>query len=260
MRFTCKLKADSARTFRLGVIQLTSAGTVDTVPSGAGLYITAWGASSTDPTLGTNLSYITPKAGITYPNGTVSGNAVNCSVTTSWTQFSVVIDVPTTAKNLIVSVWSDAGVTATTGTVSVSEASIVDSQGIPDWSYLSMEVELQRCQRFYYKTFNVDQNPTTNVGLNTGEFKFQNTVVGAVAFAGVGFRYPVQMRAAATTLTLFNPSAANAQVRNVTDAADMTGSAVTANGEQGCWINATGAVGNAAGEHLAVHLSADAEL
>jgi hypothetical protein len=260
MRFQLKLKADSARTFRLGVCQLTSAGTLDTIPSGANLFFTAWGASGTDPTLGSNLSYIAPKSGVTYPNGTVNGNAIDCSVTTAWTQFSIVFDVPSTAKNLVVMVWSNAGVTATTGIVSASEAMLVDEQVTSDWAPLSVQQELARCQRFYYKTFNVDQNPTTNVGLNTGELKFQGTVVGAVAFAGQGHRYPVQMRAAATTLTLYNPSAANAQIRNVTDSADMTGSAVTANGEQGCWVNGTGAAGNAAGEHLAVHLSADAEL
>jgi hypothetical protein len=257
MRFVCKMKADSARTFRLGVIQLTSAGTVDTVPSGAGLYITAWGLSSADPTLGTNLSYIAPKSGITYPNGTVSGNAVNCSVTTSWQQFSVVFDVPTTAKNLILSVWSDAGATST---LNISEASLVDDQGIPDWSYLSMEVELMRCQRFYCKTFAVDTAPAQNAGAGTGEARFVVNVAATGAGNVVPWRFPVAMRATPTTVTLFNPSAANAQVRNITGALDHSASSSSGATDSQMFATSTGNAGGTVGQITGVHITAEAEL
>jgi hypothetical protein len=260
VRLNLKLKAVTTNAqWNIALVQLTSAGTLDTIPSTAGTFFTAQGANGVDPTLGTNLSFIAPTTGKTGDNCTAGTNSYACSATTVWQRFSGVFTVPTTAKNLIVVVYSHNQVAAAAG-IAIAEAMLTDAEIINDFGQMSYSAELSRCRRYYYKTFNVDQNPTTNVGVNTGEFQFMGTVVGAVAMAGIGFRYPVQMLKAGTTLTLFNPAAANAQVRNVTDGADMTGSAITANGEGGCRVNCTGAAGNAAGEHLAVHLSVDAEL
>jgi hypothetical protein len=135
--------------------------------------------------------------------------------------------------------------------------SLTDGYEIQNWAPMDRASERARLVE-YYKTFNDDQNPTTNVGLNTGEFKFEATVVAAIAFAGREFRFPTRLRAAGTVNTLYNPSAANAQIRNVTDAADCTGSTITANGEQGVWLNGTSTAGGVAGEHFAVHLSSEA--
>lgn len=248
------IKGTGAQTLRMGLVQLNSAGTIDTLPA---TFISAAGANGTDPTLGTNLAYIAPKVGQTGDNCTINGNAYDCVLTAAWQRFGGVFDVPTNCKNLLVCFWTNSQLAAASG-FSLSQLSLIDGYEIQDWTPLPYQSEFDRVMRYFYKTFNVDQQPVTNLGVNTGEFKFMSTVVGAIAMAGIGFRYPIPMRAAATTLTLFNPSAANAQVRDVTDAADQTGSAITANGEQGCWINCTGAAGNAAGEHLAVHISADA--
>lgn len=247
-------KGTGAQTMRLGLVQLNSAGTIDTLPA---TFISAAGVNGTDPTLGTNLAYVAPLAGQAGDNCAANGNAFDCALTAAWQRFGGVFTVPTNCKNLLACFWTNAQLAAASG-FSLAQASITDGYEIQNWTPFVSQQELSRCQRYYFKTFNVDTAPSQNVGLNTGEFKFMSTVVGALAMAGVGFRYPLSMRAAANTLTLYNPSAANAQVRDVTDAADQTASAVTANGEQGCWLTCTGAAGNAAGEHLAVHLSADA--
>jgi hypothetical protein len=239
----------------MALAQLTSAGTIDAPPA---TFISAFGANTVDPTLGTNISYIAPKSGVTPDNGTVDGNHIELAALSSWQRFGGVFDVPAGAKGLFVLLYGDSQFAAAQG-FSVSQVSVTDGYEVQAFAPIDDQTELNRCDE-YVKTFNVDTGPAQNVGLNTGEFKFQGTVVGALAMAGVEWEYPRRLRAAPTTLTLYNPSAANAQVRNVTDSADMTGSAIAANGERAAAITCTGAAGDAAGEHHAVHASAEAFL
>lgn len=245
--------------FNIALVQLTATGTLDTIPNGAGLFFTAQGGAGVDPTLGANLAYIAPTTGKTGDNGTAGTNAYACTVTTAWQRFGGIFTVPTTAKNLVVLIYSHNQVAATNG-IAIAEAMLVDDEAIQDWDCQTAGIEITRIERFYFKTFNIDTAPVQNVGLNTGEFKFMSTVVGGLAMAGIGCSFRNRMHRAGVTLTLYNPSAANAMARNVTDSTDATLSTITANGEQGCWLSCTGAVGNAAGEHMAVHISVDAEL
>ncbi len=112
VRVQFKLKATTAMTLRLGVAQLTSAGTVDSPPA---TFVSAFGGASVDPTFGTNVSLIAPKTGVTGYNCTASGNAFNCSVTTTWQRFGGVFDIPATAKNVIILIWSDSQITTANG-------------------------------------------------------------------------------------------------------------------------------------------------
>lgn len=249
-----KLPSGTA-TVNIALVQLQNAGTIDAPPA---TFISAFGANATDPTLGTNLAYIAPKSGVTPDNATVDGNHVELAATTTWQRFGAVFDVPSNAKNLFVMIYGDSQFAAAGG-MNIAQVSLTDGYEIQDWSPDTDRQELQRLDEFA-KSFNLDTAPAQNVGLNTGEFKFQCTVIAAVGFAGVGVPFQQRLRAAPTTLTLYNPSAANAQIRNVTDSADCTGSTITANGEQGFWLSATGTAGGVAGEHYAVHWSAEAFL
>jgi len=158
----------ASQTVRLGLVNNT--GTLD-VPTAA--MFSAQGANGTDPTLGASLAYIAPKAGVTPDNATVVGNAASCTVTNSatWQRYGAVFDVPTTAKNLIVVLWSDSQLAATNG-FAVGQASLTDGYEIMDWAPLSYPVELARVQRFYSKTFNVDTLPATSVAALSGEHRF----------------------------------------------------------------------------------------
>lgn len=248
-------KADSARTLRLGLVQLANAGTVDTLPA---TFISAAGANGTDPTLGTNLSYVAPKAGQTGDNCTLNGNAYDCSVTTAWQRFSGVFDAPSNFKNLLVCFWSNAQVTATTGSFSLSQASLTDGYEIQDWTPMNYAVELQRVQRYFTKTFPVDTLPAQTGGVG-------NTLRGLVAIAGavatsscMEWRFPVKMRAAPGTVTFYNPSAANAFMRNIPAATDATATSAANTTEDRCDVNATGLAGWTVGQEIKVCAHADA--
>lgn len=243
---------------RFGIAQLTSAGTIDTVPSGAGLFITAFGAAGTDPTLGANLAYIVPKAGVESDGGTIGGSAITAIMPPDvWRRLGGVFEVPLGAKNLVLMVWSSDVISTGTG-IALSQCSITDGQAIQDWAPESISLELRRVQRFYCKSFNVDTLPAQNAGL-IGTFRGHVSVAGAIAAQPIGIRYPVPTRTT-PTFTFFNPSAANAFARNTTAGTDATATASANAGDQGADVTFTGIAAWTVAQAMAVHFTADAEL
>lgn len=241
---------------RLGLVQLNSSGTIDTMPAS---YISGVGANGTDPTLGTNLAYIAPKSGVTGDNCTANGNAYDCTLSSSWQRFSGVFDVPTSCKNLVVGFWGNAQFAATNG-FALAQVSLTDGYEIQDWSPLAMGLEHNRVLRFYAKTFPVDSLPAQNFGV-AGALRGLAAIAGAVATSScMQWKFPVPMFKAPTTVTFYNPSAANAFMRNVPAATDATATSSASADAQGLDINATGLAGWTVGQELKVHVTADAEI
>jgi len=260
VRFQLWMKGTAGMNVRLGVIALGSAGTIDTPPA---TYISAFGAGGTDPTLGTNLTYVTPINTVQTDTGGagVNGNAVDCVLTTAWQRFGHVFTVPSNCLNLIVSIWSNAQLTATNG-FNLAQASLTDGYEIQDWMPQPIGLEFAKVCRFYQKSFAVDTAPAQNTGVATGEYHAIAGKAGAVANAGFGpGRMPVPMRIA-PGLTLYNPAAANAQVRDLTAAVDHSATAVTdgAAGGQEFMVGSTGNASTAVGDRIAIHWSADSEI
>jgi len=61
-------------------------------------------------------------------------------------------------------------------------------------------------------------------------------------------------------VTIFNPAAANALMRNLTGAADMGATALTAQLDASAMAIATGVAATAVGDQVGLHFTADAEL
>lgn len=117
---------------------------------------------------------------------------------------------------------------------------------------------LQQCERYFQKSFALGTTPAQNVGTTTGEHVFPATVAGANPNFSPAFPLRTRMRGT-PAMTCFNPSAANAQVRNISDGADCSSTALgctdaTAN------IVATGNAGCTVGDLLGFHWTASAEL
>jgi hypothetical protein len=125
--------------------------------------------------------------------------------------------------------------------------------------FRSFQEEFLLCQRYYQKSFNYATAPVQNVGVATGEQMFTANAAGAVTQSSASIYRGTPMRTQ-PTITLYNPAAANAQVRNITDAADLTASVTAINSETKFIVQATGTAGTAVGELLAVHWTANAEL
>jgi hypothetical protein len=239
--FQIKMKASSSKTIRMGILELQNAGTIDTIP---GTLVTAFGADSTDPTLGASVAVITA--------------AESKSVTTSWASFSVSVTVPTNSKNLICAFWTDADFAAN-DTLSVAEAMLTRGSSVREWQPRLYAQELLLCQRYYWKTFLVDTAPAQNAGLSVGEHRFPAPVAGANTERPPKLTFGLNMRTNTPTIVTFNPSVTNAQVRDVTAAADCSATAATGR-ENGVTFSATGNAATAVGNALAIHLTAEAEL
>lgn len=261
VRVQAWIKAIIGTPIAMKMALISWSGTVDTVPSGAGLFFTAHGANGVDPTLATNLSYLAPRSGVTPDNATAAANNISLSATTTWQRFGGVFDVPTTARNLIVAIWSDNQIVTTNG-YALSQVSLTDGFEIQEWAPMDIPRELDRVRRFYQKTFTMDVAPAQNAGATTGALLTIIAKAAATALAANFYwRYAPEMRAS-PTVTLFNPGAANAQARRVSGAAaaDQTATATANATAASVTITATGDAAGAVGDQVIVHASADAEL
>lgn len=258
VRVSCKIKqfVGSNQIYKLGLLQLAAAGTVDTSPA----FISAIGASTVDPTWGTNLLLINPDSTPTGENGTISGSSLQITSTVNWVRSSCVFTIPADAKNLIVVLWKDStgGATDATG---IAEFQLTQGTELVDYIEPPLVKTILKCQRFYCKTFAMTTVPVTNAGINTGEAKGVAGKAGAVANSGIIFwRYPVVMWKTPITVTLYNPAAANALIRNITGTADMGATAATAQLDASTIVIATGVAATAIGDQIGIHITADAEI
>lgn len=110
--------------------------------------------------------------------------------------------------------------TQTTGaTIQVSQAKLEMSRAPTAYVSRPLQQELALAERYYAKTFPQGTAPAQNAG-KAGALCTVAASTTAGSFAAP-WRFPVEMRAAPAIAT-YNPSAANANWRNVTGAADAT--------------------------------------
>ena len=242
-----------SHTLRLALLYLNSSGTADSIPAP---FISAFGAVGVDPTWGTNLVAIAPTSGSA--NSTVAGSGLTSTLNSSWRQYGGVFAVPASAQNLVVVAFTD-GQPAANDILHLGECALID--GVDERASIPTDVhdELERCQRFCWKTFAVDTAPAQSVGVPSGEFRFQAVTAGAAIQRSPSLRFPVRMRAA-PTVTLYNPGAANAEARDVVAGANCSSTSALNVSDWGLGIHATGGVGSAAGNSFGVHILAEAEL
>jgi hypothetical protein len=263
------LKASASLTLRMGLVQLAAAGTVDTVPINAGTFVTAWGANSTDPTLGTNLAYLTPVAN-SADGGTISGNAMSCAATTAWARFSCCFSPPNDCHNLVLAVWTDSQFTAAQS-FSISEAGMYEGPEVrTNFVPYASILEMLRVQKYYAKSFPLGIAPAASLAVATAGYGSD----GIQGKAGSGTAngtflpivWPVRMRVAPTTVTFFTPVGAGAVAyrHTGTTPAVQGATAVMASGttDVGTIVTVTNeaTANGAVGDLVSVHWTAEAEL
>jgi hypothetical protein len=118
--------------------------------------------------------------------------------------------------------------------------------------------ELERCQRFYAKTFPLATAPVQSAGTASAWIAPQG-VGAATVQKGNFWTFPTRM-IKPPTIAFFNPSAVNAQARNLDTASDCSATAADIVGEWGAAFTTTTPTGSVAGQRLAVHVTADARL
>jgi hypothetical protein len=125
--------------------------------------------------------------------------------------------------------------------------------GASSFEALPQDIVLDRCQRYYRKSFALATTPAQNVGSTVGA----GFAMSHVASASFGTRINFDSRMRTTpTITTYNPSATNANWRDVTNSIDRT---VTVGNQSESGFTMKGAIGAADAENY-IHWQASAEL
>lgn len=255
-------KAGLAQNFKLGLLQLTSTGTVDTSPA---FLSGAWSVTTgVDPAWNTNIAAITPEASPTGENGTVSGSYLNIvTVANTWTRSSCVFTVPINAKNLIMVLFANA-TGGVTDNVSIAEAQVTLGDDLVDYLEPLFSENINRCLRRYCKSFPLTTVPAASIAVATAG----NGATGIIGKAGatalacyINIKFPVRMFKV-PTVTLFTPVGAGAVPYRIsgTTPAVQTTAAQTGVMDYGLVVSATGDANGAIGDLVGVHYTASAEI
>lgn len=116
------------------------------------------------------------------------------------------------------------------------------------------------CRKLYFKTFPYATAPAQNAG-TTGAIFFNSPVAASTAFTYYAphFQQLVQNISGQTT-NMYNPSAADGQIRNVTRSASCTASSANTYFGQNSWsLSGTTPVGTVVGDQMAIHLMLDSD-
>lgn len=117
---------------------------------------------------------------------------------------------------------------------------------------------LSLCQRYYEKSFAQGSAPAQNFG--TEGISLTRAIVAGANASSWNIPYKVAKRTD-PTLTFYNPSAANAEARDISAGADCSSTALSANSNDSTLIiSATGNAGSSQNGAIAIHWAASAEL
>lgn len=162
------------------------------------------------------------------------------------------------AKNVIVFVWTENAV-AQNVTLDLGRLQWEAGAKATKFELRPMATEQALCDRYLQQSFNVGTAPAQNVGAGTGEKLFGATVAGASTNRWPSLEFRGLMRAN-PTMTLYNTSAANGEVRDITGAVDFSASGTVNATRRGFRIFATGNAATVANNSCGVHWRADARL
>lgn len=210
------------------------------------------------------------------PSASVTAIGVNThGLTSSWQQFSVEVAISSISGKTIgtnansyleLNFWLSGGSSFNArngtlgeqaGTFDIANVQIEEGDIMTSFEQRPREIELSLCQRYYTKSFPINTTPASNAGL-PGAISYRANLTGA-GLRGSGISFSVAMRTV-PTVVFYNPSAAGSAWRNVSGTTD-SGTAGTQNvGPIGMWIDNNQVAGDTAGQILAIHWTADAEL
>ena len=147
---------------------------------------------------------------------------------------------------------------ANTNIIYLKRGQLIPGSLVQAYKPADIQKELAKAQRQYQKSFKVGTAVAQNAGTGTGELVFNNTVTG-LAIPAFLIPLKVSMRAAGSSV-VYNPSAANGEVRDTTFAADCSGSSITMSGENTAYLTYTGNAASIPNSIMNAHFSLNARL
>lgn len=180
------------------------------------------------------------------------------TLSTTLTQFTLNAAADSSTLQLAVRFsWTPSGVAGADDSVTIERVQLETSEFgnvVTTFEVRPFGEILRLCKRYYEQSFQTNIAPAQNLG-TTNVHVAQAGKAGATAQGLTAIRFEVEKRAGSTLVgTLYNPSAANAQVRDATAGADCSSSAI-ATSVHSANITTTGNASTAVGNTLQVHWS-----
>ncbi len=191
--------------------------------------------------------------------GTVTELNSTFAISTSLTRYSFTTSAPiqagTTQLALQIS-YTPVGTAGADDSFYIGDAQLEKGISGTPFERLPYALEIKRVERFYCTSFENLTAPAQNIGIDTGEIVFISTVAAGGVRSGT-IHFPSRMLGSNPTITLYNPSAANAQIRNETRSEDLSLSAVLFSSDTGFVATGVASASTVAGDILGVHYTAD---
>lgn len=244
LTFKAKKRSGNATVDTLRAAILTWSSTADTLTSDV---VSAWNSEGTDPTLIANWTYENVPS--------------NLTLTNSYQTFTITAAVDTASgANVAIFVWCDNGDATVADFIDITDVKL--ESGSVASAYLPRQrgEELRLCQRYYEKSFAYETVPAQNVGTTLGAMLGSSIAASASVQLYVPFLVAKRPGVAAPTITTYNPSAANAEMRDVVAGADCASTATGQKGDRAFRVGAVTPGGSTGGNLVACHWTADYEL
>jgi hypothetical protein len=186
------------------------------------------------------------------------------ALTTTSTQFAFTssVFIPVSTRQAEVSfLWTPVGTAGADDSFTIDDVQLEvvqdANQVASPFERLVFQEQLALCQRHFAKTHEYTTVPSSVAG--AGGATQGSTIVAAASAKAVvaNWRFPVPMRVA-PTVTGWNPSAANNEVRNMSAGVDCSGTTVVGVTSSAVTFGSTGNAGGAVGDRWALHMSAEA--
>lgn len=191
-------------------------------------------------------------------NLTVAGVGVKTPSAATWTDMdALTVSVSSSCNNIIIFVWTE-GTAAQNLTLDMGKMRLVFGSYAGEIQIPRFSDTLRYCQRFFQKSFIYSTAPAQNVGVLSGEYRWQQ-----INGAGTATRTSIILRPnmrGTPTCTGYNPAAANAEARNITGGTDNSSTSVTGESETLIEIASTTNGGSASGNLNGLHWTAVNEL
>lgn len=242
--FRPRVNISNSQAIRIAVLEWT--GTEDIVTSNV---VNTWTSST-----------YTPGNFFLASNLTVSGVGAKTPSAATWTDMDpLTVTLGSSFNNLIVFAWTE-GTAAQNVTLGIGKMRLTRGNYAGEIHIPTFQEMWSDCRRYYWKSFDDGIAPAQNVGTSSGE------IIGIAGKAGVSasggtmsVRFPMEMRTT-PAMTYYNPSVANAQMRDWTASVDMGSTATLDVTSASFAVTATGNASTAVGNIIRVHATADGEL
>lgn len=189
-----------------------------------------------------------------------TGNFAN-AVTTSRTRIVNVLTIPAGTKEIgLLFIYTPVGTAGAADYIQVTGVQLEIASAVANvtpFERIDMSTKLNQCRRYYQTSFPAGVQPKQNNGV-TGAVTTKNPIALGDPSVYVQFNPPLFKT---PTVTTFNPSATNANWRDITASSDVTVSVdpATTKGVSGCLIATSGTVATL-GDVLGIHYTAAADI